>query len=166
MVLVLVLAACGKTVDEQTDTAIQKARDAFEMNRKKPTESVEGLSFYKPAGWKADVQLNERTFILSKTNQTITAEFDPNAKPDSQAFYELERADEDDETIIQQQTFIDTGVFGFVVIREHSDSTVEVVTGSGSAKVQAIVEKGQLEAMTERMMNIARSVDIDASDNE
>ena len=159
--VLLVLTGCGHTVEEQTDSAIQQARDAFEMNRKQPTESIDGVEFYKPMGFKADVQKEERVFTLSKKSQTMTAEFDPNAKSDSHAFYELLMSDAS-KVVIQQQTFTDTGVFGFVVISEHNDSSVEVVTGMGPVQVKAIVSKEELTATTEQMMNIARSVQIDA----
>ena len=160
VLLLIVLAGCGRTVEEQTDTAIEGARETFEMNRKQPTESVEGIEFYKPIGFKADVKKEERTFTLSKRNQMITAEFDPNAKSDSQAFYELLMADMG-EGVLAEQTFTDTGVFGFVVISAHNESSVQVVTGVGPVQIKAIVEKEDITTSTEQMMTIARSVQID-----
>ena len=157
--LVLVLTACGRTVEERTDEAMQTARDAFEMNRKQPTESIGEVEFYKPVGWKADMMKEEHTLLISKRSQTYTANYDPNAKQDSHAYYELLTADTSKE-FIQQQTFSDAGVFGFAAISAHGDSSVEVVTGTGPVQVTAIVPKEDLVAAIERMMEIARSVQI------
>ncbi|WP_025786113.1 hypothetical protein [Sporosarcina sp. D27] len=160
-VLLLVLTGCGRTVEEQTDEAMQSARDAFEMNRKQPTEAIDGVEFYKPIGWTADVMKAERTMELSKGTQTYTAQFDPNAKQDSQVYYELLMADSS-KKYIQLQTFSDAGVFGFAAISAHGDSSVEVVTGSGPVQVTAIVQKEDLVTAIERMMEIASSVQIDS----
>lgn len=157
--LLLVLTGCGRTVEEQTDEAMQSAREAFEMNRKQPTESIEGVEFYKPVGWKVDMQKEDHTFLISKRSQTYTAQYDPNAKQDSHAYYDLLMADTEKE-FIQQQTFSDSGVFGFAAIRAHGNSSVEVVTGSGPIQVTAIVEKEDLVAAIERMMEIARSMQL------
>ncbi|REB06519.1 hypothetical protein DVB69_12520 [Sporosarcina sp. BI001-red] len=158
-VLLLVLTGCGRTVEEQTDEAMQSVRDAFEMNRKQPTEAIAGVEFYKPVGWKVDMMQEDHTFLMSKRNQTYTAQYDPNAKQDSHAYYELLMADTS-KKFIQQQTFSDAGVFGFAAISAHGDSSVEVVTGSGPVQVTAIVQKGDLVAAIERMMEIARSIQI------
>lgn len=159
--LVLVLSGCGRSVEERTDEAMQSARDAFEMNRKQPTEAIDGVEFYMPVGWTADVMKAERSMVISKGSQTYTAQYDPNAKQDSHAYYELLMADKSKE-FIQQQTFSDAGVFGFAAISAHGDSSVEVVTGSGPVQVTAIVQKENLVTAIERMMEIARSVQIDS----
>ncbi|MCM3757507.1 hypothetical protein M3197_08395 [Sporosarcina aquimarina] len=157
--LVIVLTGCGRSVEERTDDAMQSARDAFEMNRKQPTEAIDGVEFYNPVGWTADVMKAERTFVISKGNQTYTAQFDPNAKQDSRMYYELVMTDSS-KKYIKQQTFSDAGVFGFAAISAHGDSSVEVVTGSGPVQVTAIVRNEDLIAAMERMMEIARSVQI------
>lgn len=160
-ILLLVLTGCGRTVEERTDEAMESARDAFEMNRKQPTETIDGVEFYKPVGWKVDMMKEEHTFLMSKRSQTYTAQYDPNAKQDSHANYELLLADKSKE-FIHQQTFSDEGVFGFAAISAHGESSVEVVTGSGPVQVTAIVQKEDLVTAIERMMEIARSVQIDS----
>lgn len=160
LLLVVVLAGCGQTVEGQTDMAIKQARDTFEMDRKKVTESVEGVEFYKPTGFKADVQKEQRIFTLSKGNKKMMAEFDPNAKSDSRVFYELLMADTN-KVVIQEQTFTDNGVFGFVVISAHGEDSVEIVTGVGPVEVKAIVKKEELSETANQMMTIARSFQID-----
>lgn len=157
--LLLVLTGCGRSVEEQSDEAMQAARDAFEMNRKQPTETADGVEFYKPVGWKADMLNEQRTILISKGDQTYTAQYDPNAKKDSHANYELLTEDPGKE-FIRQQTFSDAGVFGFAAVSTHGDTSVEVVTGTGPVQVTAIVKKEDLVAAIERMMEIARSVQI------
>lgn len=157
--LIFVLTACSQTVEERTDEAMQTARDAFEMKRKQPNESIDEVEFYKPVGWKVDMIKEEHTFLLSKRNQLYTAHYDPNAKLDSHTYYELLMADTS-KKFIQQQTFSDAGVFGFAAISAHGDSTVEVVAGTGPVQLTAIVQKEDLVSAIERMMEIARSVQI------
>lgn len=158
--LLLVLSGCGRTVEEQTDKAMQSAREAFEMNRKQPTETLEGVEIYKPVGWKVEMLKEQHTLLISKRGQTYTAQYDPNANSDSHAYYDMLLAQSDKE-FIEQETFSDSGVFGFAAIRAHGDSSVEVVTGTGPVQVTAIVEKNELIAATEQMMEIARSVELE-----
>ncbi len=159
--LVLVLTGCGRTVEERSDEAIQSARDAFEMNRKQPTESLDGIEFYKPVGWKVTSMKEERTLVLTKRSQTLTAQYDLNAKPDSHAYYDLLKAVASKQ-FIQQQTFTDAGMFGFVAVSEHGDTSVEVVTGAGPVQVTAIVQKEDLVPTVEEMMEIARSLQLES----
>lgn len=155
----LVLSGCGRTVEERTDEAMESARDAFEMNHKQPNENVDGLEFYKPVGWKADVQKQEHTFMISKRSQTYVADYDVNAKQDSHAYYDLLMADTS-KKVTQQETFAGSDAFGFVVVMEHGENSVEVVTGAGPVQITAIVERGNLVESTQRMMEISRSVQV------
>ncbi|GEM_PF-5844225 len=155
----LLLAACGPTAEDEAAEAVQNARDAFEMNRKKPTEKTENVGFFKPAGWKADVRQNDHTIVLTKGKRTVTAQYDPNAKQDSEAFYNLLTADTASE-VLARETFSDSGAFGFIVIRKQSDELAEIVTGAGPARVSAIVGRHDIEPAAEQMMEIARSLEI------
>ncbi|WP_432352281.1 hypothetical protein [Sporosarcina sp. A2] len=159
--LLLVVTGCGRTVEKQSDKAMVAARDAFEMNRKKSTETLDDVKFYKPVGWKVDMMKEERTILFSKRSQILTAEFNPNAKSDSRAYYELLMADSN-KKFIDQQTYTDTGVFGFAAISDHGESSVEVITGAGQAQVTAIVPKEDLTTTIERMMEIARSLHVES----
>lgn len=156
---VLLLAACGQTAEDEAAEAVQNARDAFEMNRKQPTEKTEDVGFYKPAGWKADVRQSDHTIVLTKGKRTVTAHYDPNAKQDSKTFYNLLKADSAPDVLVRE-TFSDSGVFGFIVIRKQSDELAEIVTGSGPAQVSAIVGKHDIEPAAQQMMEIARSLEI------
>ncbi|GKV69539.1 hypothetical protein NCCP2716_20370 [Sporosarcina sp. NCCP-2716] len=156
---VLLLAACGQTAEDEAAAAVHNARDAFEMNRKQPTEKTQDVGFYKPAGWKADVRQNDHTIVLTKGKRTVTAQYDPNAKKDSKAYYNLLRTDAAPE-ILAQETFSDSGSFGFIIIRKQSDELAEIVAGSGPAQVTAIVGRHDIEPAAEQMMEIARSLEI------
>ncbi|WJY27937.1 MULTISPECIES: hypothetical protein [Sporosarcina] len=155
----LLLAGCGQTVEDEADTAVSNARDAFEMNAGKTTEKTADSGFYIPAGWKADIHENEHMVFLTKGKRTLTMQYDPNAKPESRSYYDLLKAD-GQTAVLREETFSDAGAFGFISINKRGDQLAEITAGTGQAQVKAIVGLHDVETAAEQMMKIARSVQI------
>lgn len=100
---VVLLAACGKTVEERTIDGIKAAENVFFEKRKAQNEEVDSVKLYKPTGFKVDENSDAQNIVLNKGKQPFILFINPNEKKDSQLFYDLLQADENLELIDEKK---------------------------------------------------------------
>lgn len=153
----LLLAGCGRTLDEMANAGIDAAREAFKLNDKKRTDEIEGVKLYKPAGFSISDSTDGQNIVFTKNDEPYILFINPNEKSDSELFYDLLAADEGKE-IIEQATFSDKNVFGFAAVVKSGDERVELITSVGGAKMTTLTKKNKIEENMTSMMEIVRSI--------
>lgn len=157
LLTVLLLVACGQTVEEQAASGIQAAKDAFSTESKQWNEEIEGIRFYKPAGFIVDEESNAQNLLFTKSDEPYILFINPNEESNSQLFYELVKSDASVK-VIQEETFTKDGLFGFAAVLESSDKEVELIVGVGGVKMTTISKKSKIGRNLQEMMEIVRSI--------
>lgn len=153
----LVLVGCGQTLDERAAVGIDAAREAFKLNDKNRTDEIEGVKFYKPAGFSISDRTDPQNIVFMKNDEPYILFINPNEQSDSELFYDLLLADQE-KKIIKKATFSDQGVFGFAAVVKSGDDQVELITSVGGSKMTTLVKKNKIEENMTRMMEMVRSI--------
>lgn len=157
LITVVLLAACGQSLDEKVTAGISAAEEAFHANDKDRTEEVDGIKLYKPAGFTISDLSDAQNIVFTKNEETFILFINPNEKSDSKLFYDLLLADQNKD-IIEQATFEDEGIFGFAAVVKSGDNQVELIASVGGAKMTAMAKKNKIEEDLARMMEVVRSI--------
>lgn len=158
LVSIVLLSACGKTVEEQTEEGLKIAEEAFHKGPKKHNEEVDGTKFYKPSKFKVSDTSDAQNIVLNKGKQPFILFINSNEEPDSRLFYELLHADEDVD-IVDEEKFSDANAFGFVAAIQSDEDMVELIANVGGAKITTLTEKKHIVSDLEAMMQIVRSIE-------
>ncbi|WP_342505471.1 hypothetical protein [Sporosarcina sp. FSL K6-2383] len=154
---VFLLTACNESLSDQVTAGVEAAEAAFHLNDKEPTEEIDGIQLYKPTGFVISEQSDAQNIVMTKNKETFILFNNPNEKNDSQLFYDLLLADQNKE-IIEQSTFNDDGIFGFVAVVKSDDDHVELITSVGGSKMTTLTTIKNIEENITEMMEIVRSV--------
>lgn len=157
LLTVLMLVACGKTIEEQAATGIQAAKDTFFTETKEANEEIDGIRLYKPAGYKVEEESDAQNMLFTKGDEPYLLFINSNEETDSQLFYEVLKADSSVK-VVQEETFTKDGLFGFVAVLESSDKQVELVVGVGGVKMTTISKISKIENNLQDMMEIVKSI--------
>lgn len=157
MISIILLSACGKSLDERAIAGVEAARVAFQMNDKGLTEEVAGIKLYKPAGFTMNESSDAQNIVFTKNDETFILFINPNEKSDSKLFYDLLLADKSKE-IIEQATFSDEGTFGFAAVVKSGEDNVELIVSVGGSKITTMTKKKKIEENLAKMMEIVRSI--------
>jgi hypothetical protein len=160
-IAVLLLTACGKSLDERAAAGVEASREAFHSNDKNHTEEIDGIKFYKPAGFAMDTKSDAQNIVFTKNEETFILFINPNEKKDSKLFYDLLLADKSKE-IIEQATFTDEGTFGFAAVVKSGEDNVELIASVGGSKMTTMTKKKKVEENLAMMMEIVRSIQQDS----
>ncbi len=157
IITTLLLAGCGRTVEERAKDGIKSAKEAFMLNDKKSNEDVEGIKLYKPAGFTINESTEAQNIVLMKNKEPFILFINPNEKKDSELFYELMNSDQG-KKVISKKTFSHKGVFGFAAVVDIGDDQYELITSVGGAKLTTLTKKKNIEENMTKMMEIVRSI--------
>ncbi len=153
----LLLASCGQTSEEKAADGIKAAGEAFYANDKNPTEEIDGVKLYKPAGFTISESSDAQNIVFQKGKDTFILFINPNEQKDSRLFYDLLEADENKD-FIAKETFTEDDVFGFATVVQGENGYFELVASVGGAKMTTLTkEKRTVEYLT-RMMEVVRSI--------
>lgn len=155
---VLLLGACGKTIETRVQDGLKAAEETFYKEPKAYTEDVDGTRLYKPAGFKVNENSDAQNIVLSKGKQPFILFVNPNEAKDSQLFYDLLHADEDSD-IIAEEKFTDGDTFGFVAVIQSDEDVVELIANVGGAKITTQTTGKNIVGNLKTMMRIVRSID-------
>lgn len=155
---VVVLAACGKPVEERAMDGIKVAEEVFHQKRKAHNEEIDGVNLYKPSEFKVDENSDAQNIVLNKGKQPFILFINPNEKKDSQLFYDLLQADEKVE-VIAEKKFSEGATFGFAAVIQNNDDTVELIANVGGAKITTQTKDKNIARDLESMMKIVHSID-------
>ena len=157
VISVFILTACNESLSENAAAGIEAAEAVFHLNDKEPTEEIDGVKLYKPIGFTINEQSDAQNIVLTKNKETFILFINPNEKSDSQLFYDLLLADQNKE-IIEQATFTDEDIFGFVAVVKSDNDKVELITSVGGAKMTTLTTTKTIEENMSTMMEVVRSI--------
>lgn len=157
-VLAVILAACGKTLEERTAEGFDVAKEAFYADEIVQNEEIDGTKFLKPAGFTVSNNSDGQNIILNKGKQPFILFINPNEIKDSRLFYDLLVANEKAK-IISEEEFNEEDTFGFVAVLEADDGEVELIASVGGAKITTKTSEKNIASNLETMMQIVRSIE-------
>ncbi|MGM9951594.1 MAG: hypothetical protein ACI33P_15775 [Lysinibacillus sp.] len=157
--IALMLAGCGKTLEEQITEGVALAADTFESESPEPTTTIGKSKVYVPAGYSVEKGANEMNYIFSKGRDSFILFVNTVEAEDSRLHYELLKNDAD-LNIVEEKTFELEKSFGFTAVIEHSEKEYELVVSSGGVKMTTIAEDKRIDEKLAEMMKIVRSVQV------
>lgn len=157
VISVFLLASCNKSLSESAIAGVEAAEAVFHLNDKEPTEEIDGVKLYKPVGFVISEQSDAQNIVFTKSKETFILFINPNEKSDSRLFYDLLLADQNKE-IIEQATFEDEDIFGFVAVVKSENDKVELITSVGGSKMTTMTTIKKIEESMTEMMAVVRSI--------
>ncbi len=154
---VLLLASCNQSLDEKVAAGIEAAEKAFHSDDKEHTEEIDGIKLYKPAGFTISDHSDAQNIVFTKNEEPFILFINPNEKSDSKLFFDLLQADQKKE-IIEQATFTDEEIFGFVAVVKSDADHVELIVSIGGAKMTTMTTNKKIEENLASMMEVVRSI--------
>lgn len=157
-VAAIVLAGCSATPEENMVNALEHAHKAFSAEARDTNESSDGAAFYIPGGYTVEEPSDERNITITKGSDSFMLSINPNEAADSTLFYELLKSDPQIKWAVDE-TFEESGRFGFAAMRKITDDRFELVASVGGAELKTISEAGRMDDNLDWMMQTVRSID-------
>lgn len=158
MALTLLLAACGKSLEENADEGLKSAEITFFESDKVANAEVGDVKFYKPNDFSIKDESDSQNILLTTKDDTFILFNNPNEEMNSQLFYDLLKADTT-KVIVAEKTFTEGDTFGFAAVVESNDR-VELVASVGGTKITTLSSQKDVEKNLVLMMEILRSIKI------
>ncbi|MFF5994217.1 hypothetical protein AAGS61_05620 [Lysinibacillus sp. KU-BSD001] len=157
--MLLVLAGCGKTVEEQITEGVALAATTFEAQSVQPTTEIGKINVYLPTGYKVEEGANEMNYIFSKGKDSFILFVNTIEAEDSRLHYE-NLINDSTLKVIEKETFEVEKAFGFTAVIEHSEEEYELVVSSGGVKMTTISANKKIDEKLTEMTEIVRSVQV------
>lgn len=157
-ILCVLLAGCVATPEERIEQGLAEAQRIFEQDSVETNETAENTELYLPKGYTVEEPSDEHNIIITRGSDSYVLFINPNESADSTFFYDLQKANSEQEWLVDE-TFEQSGRFGFVTVREVAEDREEVVVSSGGVKMTTISETGDIDENMEWMMKTVRSID-------
>ncbi|MFD1030355.1 hypothetical protein [Metaplanococcus flavidus] len=154
----LLLAGCMGTPEERLAEGLSETRLAFEEEPPETNETAGETELYLPGGYDIEEPSDENNIILTKGSDSYVLFINPNEAPDSKFFYDLQKANEEQEWTADE-TFEQNGRFGFATLRSIAEDRFEVVVSAGGVKMTTISEESDVPGNMAWMMNTVRSIE-------
>ena len=158
-VVILMLTACGKPVEEQVTEGVASTATVFEAKPVEPTTTVGKIKVYLPNGYKIEEGTNEMNYIVTKGKESFILFVNTIEQEDSRLHYDL-LVNDSKLNIMKEQTFEQEEAFGFAAVIEHSEEQYELVVSSGGVKMTTIAKDKKIDEKLVDMMEIVRSVKV------
>ncbi len=157
LISTIFLTACGESIEKQSVKALELAEEAFIANDKTGTDEVDGVKLYKPITFAIKENSDVQNIIFEKSDQTLTLLTNPNEEMNSRLFYEMLLADQS-KKIVEIETFIKDGAFGFAAVIENNDQQVELIANVGGSKITTVTKDKNIAKNLRVMMEVVRSL--------
>lgn len=158
-VVILMLTACGKPVEEQVTEGVASTATVFEAKPVEPTTTVGKIEVYLPSGYKIEEGTNEMNYIVTKGKDSFILFVNTIEQEDSRLHYDL-LVNDSKLNIMKEQTFEQEEAFGFAAVIEHSEEQYELVVSSGGVKMTTVAKDKKIDEKLVDMMEIVRSVKV------
>lgn len=156
-VLVL-LAGCGKSLEEQIDTGIVNVQTTIETEPMEPNNEIGRIKVFLPEGYTIEESEDETNYLLKKNNDHQFILFvNPNEQKNSKLLYDLFKQNQAKE-IVEEKTFETKDSFGFAAILQNDEDSYELIVNSGGVKITTLSSEQNIDQMLQEMMQIAHSV--------
>nr|WP_238942705.1 hypothetical protein [Planococcus beigongshangi] len=152
------LTGCMATPEERLNAGLTETRDAFEEEAPETNETAGQIELYLPGGYDIEEPSDDHNVIITKGSDSYVLFINPNESADSKFFYGLQKANEEQQWIMDQ-TFEQNGRFGFTTLREIAEDRIEIVVSTGGVKMTTISEESDVPGNMEWMMKTVRSVE-------
>jgi len=151
---VLIIAACGKTIEEEKVKAEGNVEKAFEAKSENANEEIQSIKFNLPSGFSIKDE-SPNNIILEKGDHPYILFYNPNEDHKSKALYDgvVENANK----VITNKTFSDEERFGYLVINEMDKEMYEVTVGIGGIKATSESDLKNLATDAELLMKVVKS---------
>ena len=158
VVSAVLLAGCGKTVDEQVSEGIITVQAAFEQQPIKANTKENNLNLYLPEGFVIDPSKEENNYLITSSDDQYILFINHNEPENSQLNYDL-LMKSDDESIVKVEQLNGEKQFGFVAVRQFSDKEYELIVSIGGLKLSTVTNQKKLDIKLSNMIDIVRSVE-------
>ena len=158
-VVILMLTACGKPVEEQVTEGVASTATVFEAKPVEPTTTIGKIEVYLPSGYKIEEGTNEMNYIVTKGKDSFILFVNTIEQEDSRLHYDL-LVNDSKLNIMKEQTFEQEEAFGFAAVIEHSEEQYELVVSSGGVKMTTMAKDKHIDEKLVDMMEIVRSVKV------
>lgn len=155
--LLISLAACSASAEEQTKEGIKAAKEIFQGEIVEANEKVDQVELFVPGGFTIQEDSDETNIVLMDNSDSYVLFINPNEKQDSNLFYDLLQAEKKDK-VLAQETFEQNGRFGFVAVYPSGEDRYEIISSIGGVKLTTISDEANISANMEKMMKMVRSV--------
>ena len=155
----LVLSACGKTVEEKASVGIENAESVFTNEPNATNKSIGHIELYLPSGFNIEKGIDELNYTVVHGKESYILFVNPNETEDSKLHYELLKNDTKN-NIIEDKTYEKDGVFGFSAVNKQDEETYELVVSVGGVKISTISDKKKIDEKLRNMMEMAQSVKV------
>ena len=155
----LVLSACGKTVEEKTATGIENAESVFTNEPNATNKSMGHIELYLPNGFNIEKGIDEANYTVINGKDSYILFVNPNETENSQLYYDILKQDAKT-NIIEDKTFEKGDLFGFSAVNQLNEEEFELIVSVGGVKVTTISDKKKLDEKLQNMMEIAQSVKV------
>ena len=157
--LMLFLAGCNAPVDEQIEKGLMNAENTFTSEAKETTDEVGDIQVYMPRGYTIEKGSVDMNYVVTKGDDQYILFVNTIEQEDSQLHYDNLMAKQGDK-IIQEQTYMNDGVFGFTAVVEHTENQFELVVSNGGMKMTTMSADKKIDQKLQAMMEIVRSVKV------
>ena len=154
---IVLLAACGQSLEDRAGEGVKAAEEAFFANDKESTEEIDGIKLYKPMGFDVVDDSDTQNIVFEKGKDPFILFVNPNEEKDSHLFYDLLLADKSVDIIAESQ-FDEEDTFGFVAVIQHDNASIELVASVGGAKMTTLTKEKNVIEYLEVMMSVVRSI--------
>ncbi|MEA0555466.1 hypothetical protein U1P98_12145 [Lysinibacillus irui] len=158
MLLLLVLAGCNQSIDEQIANGLQITETVFAEEPEEHTEKIGDIKLYLPSNFKVEDSSDEYNIVISKGKESYILFINNREAQDSKLYYNLLKENETDK-IIEESTYDKDGRFGFTaVLKTDDENEMELIVSSGGVKMTTISQAKHIENNLREMTKIVHSV--------
>ncbi|WDV05921.1 hypothetical protein [Lysinibacillus irui] len=158
MLLLLVLAGCNQSIDEQIANGLQITETVFAEEPEEHTEKIGDIKLYLPSNFKVEDSSDEYNIVISKGKESYILFINNREAQDSKLYYNLLKENETDK-IIEESTYDKAGRFGFTaVLKTDDENEMELIVSSGGVKMTTISQAKHIENNLREMTKIVHSV--------
>lgn len=161
IVSTFILTACSQSLEERVSDGIKASEEVFFGQEETPNEEIEGVKLYKPMDFTVKESSDAQNIIFKTKNETFILFINPNEETNSRLFYDLLVADQS-KKIIDEKTFIEDDIFGFVAVIEGDNDSVELISSVGGAKLTTLSSEKKIADHLPLMTKIVRSIQLES----
>ena len=159
VVSTVLLASCGKTVEEQVSEGITTVQSAFEQQPVQGNTKENNISLYLPEDYVIDPSKEENNYLIHSSDDQYILFINENEPGNSQLNYDLLMKKED-ESILKVEQLKGEEHFGFVAVKQFSEKEVELIVSIGGIKLSTVTNQKKIDEKLANMIDIVRSVEI------
>ncbi|MCP2035250.1 hypothetical protein L1279_002237 [Planomicrobium sp. HSC-17F08] len=153
-----VLGGCLALPEERITDGVAKVAAAFEDEPVETNESSDGTELYVPRSYTIEEPSDKQNIMITKGSDSYALFINPNEAADSTLFYDLQKANPEQQWVADE-TFEQSGRFGFTTVREIAEDRYELVVSAGGVKMTTISEERDIEKNMDWMMKTVRSIE-------